>query len=173
MDAIFTETPCFRTTSELFNMIENDINRFGGPGWFKQELQLPEAPDEPLTLCLRNIEACTNYMASRPDFKGQIDFEPQVIFELDDTTQIFGEMSSAHRWHEILKEAGQHEDAALGGIIFGSDITHLMNYSGDVKVHALYISLANIHKDVRSRTSRHTWMLVAYIPISKWEITLA
>lgn len=34
------------------------------------------------------------------------------------------------------------------------------------------MSLGNISKDVRSRTSRHAWVLVAYIPTSKWEVTL-
>lgn len=57
--------------------------------------------------------------------------------------------------------------------MFGSDVTHLSNHAGDVKVHGFYMSLGNIHKDVRNRTSRRVWMLVGYIPISKWEHTLA
>ncbi|KAG8692126.1 hypothetical protein FRC08_009996 [Ceratobasidium sp. 394] len=172
MDGIFAETPCFRSASELFEMVENNINGFGGPKWFEQEITLPEAPEEPLTLYLHNIEESADYLAGRPDFAGDIDFEPQVIFELDDKTQIINQMPMGHRWHEILRAAGQHEDAALGGILFGSDITHLTHYAGDVKVHAFYISLANIHKEVRSHTSRRAWMLVAYIPICKWEKTI-
>ncbi|KAG8708297.1 hypothetical protein FRC11_006580, partial [Ceratobasidium sp. 423] len=70
------------------------------------------------------------------------------------------------------RDAGLDPDAALGGILFGSDKTHLTHYTGDIKVHALYASLGNIKKDVRAQTSKRAWMLVAYIPICKWEATL-
>jgi hypothetical protein len=40
-------------------------------------------------------------------------------------------------------------------------------------VHALYMSLGNIDKDVRSHISNGAWILVAYIPKSKFELTLA
>lgn len=75
----------------------------------------------------------------------------------------------------VLKQeaANQNPSAALGGLIFGSDATHLTHYSGDVKVHALYASLGNINKEVRAQTSKRAWMLVAYIPICKWEKTMA
>ncbi|KAG9078838.1 hypothetical protein FS749_009099, partial [Ceratobasidium sp. UAMH 11750] len=173
MDGILAETPCFRTAAELFNMIEHNIVGFGGPEWFEQDITLPEAPNEPLTLFLRDLEDCADYLANRPDLAGEIEFQPQVVFEPDDTTQVFGEMFTAHNWHALLELANLHPDAALGGILFGSDVTHLTQYSGDVKVHALYMTLANIHKDTRNATSRRAWMLIAYIPISKWETTLA
>lgn len=72
----------------------------------------------------------------------------------------------------VQRDAGLHPDAALGGVLFGSDKTHLTHYAGDVKVHALYMSLGNIKKDVRAQTSKRAWMLIAYIPICKWEETL-
>ncbi|KAF8593421.1 hypothetical protein BDV93DRAFT_408561, partial [Ceratobasidium sp. AG-I] len=56
--------------------------------------------------------------------------------------------------------------------LFGSDATHLSNHAGDVKVHGFYMSLGNIHKDVRNKTSRRAWMLVGYIPMTKWELTM-
>jgi hypothetical protein len=60
----------------------------------------------------------------------------------------------------------------LGGIILASDKTPLLMHSGDVVAHGLYISLANIPKRVRSRNSQKAWMLVTYIPTSKWRVTL-
>lgn len=68
--------------------------------------------------------------------------------------------------------AGLHKDAAVGGVILGSDATHLTHYAGDVKVHGLYLSLGNIDKEIRAQTSKRAWILIAYIPISKWEKTL-
>lgn len=86
-------------------MIENDIKGFGGPPWFEQDIVLPEAPDEPLVMHLRNVVKCADYLLGRPDLAGEVTFQPEVIFELDDQTQIIGEMFSAHQWHEILVSA--------------------------------------------------------------------
>ncbi|KAF8314384.1 uncharacterized protein EI90DRAFT_2835868, partial [Cantharellus anzutake] len=57
------------------------------------------------------------------------------------------------------------------GIILASDRTHLTNFTGDQKMHAVYISLGNISKNVRKRRSAHTWLLLAKIPISKFSKT--
>lgn len=172
-------------------MIEHDIVGFGGPPWFEQDITLPDAPDEPLTMYLRHIGDCADYLLGRPDLAGDVEFQPRVIFKPDDKTQVFSEMFTAHLWHILLvrvkresrveyiaefdkqKLAGQDPDAAMGGVMLGSDVTHLTHYSGDVKVHGVYVSLGNIHKDVRNHTSRRAWMLVAYIPICKWETTMA
>ncbi|KAG8778959.1 hypothetical protein FRC12_024705 [Ceratobasidium sp. 428] len=56
--------------------------------------------------------------------------------------------------------------------MLASDKTGLSMYSGDVVAHGLYMSLANIPKDVRANNSRQAWMLVAYLPTSKWPKTL-
>ncbi|KAF8594349.1 hypothetical protein BDV93DRAFT_459193, partial [Ceratobasidium sp. AG-I] len=45
-------------------------------------------------------------------------------------------------------------------------------HSGDVVAHGLYMTLANIPKRLRSKNSRRTWMLIAYIPTCKWQKTL-
>jgi hypothetical protein len=54
-----------------------------------------------------------------------------------------------------------------------SDSTRLSLFSGNAAAHVLYMSLGNIDKDVRSHISNGAWILVAYIPKSKFELTLA
>lgn len=54
-----------------------------------------------------------------------------------------------------------------------SDATQLTMFSGDVTAHGVYMSLGNIDKEVREDISEGAWMLVAYIPKSNWEKTLA
>jgi hypothetical protein len=83
-------------------MIETSFPGFGGPQWFHQDITLPEAPHETLTLYHCNIPDCAEYLLSHPDLKGAITFTPEVIFEQDDTTQIINEMFTAHWWHQIL-----------------------------------------------------------------------
>lgn len=54
-----------------------------------------------------------------------------------------------------------------------SDATQLTMFSGDVTAHGVYMSLGNIDKEVREDVSQGAWVLVAYIPKSNWEKTLA
>src|SRR5260370_24980040 len=56
-------------------------------------------------------------------------------------------------------------------IILASDKTHLTNFSGDKSMHAVYMSLGNIHKDIQRKLSAQTWLLVAKIPVSKFPHT--
>lgn len=54
------------------------------------------------------------------------------------------------------------------GIMLASDKTHLSTYSGDKNMHPVYISIANIQKDVRNKPSRQGWMLLAKLPTHKF-----
>ncbi|KAF8328381.1 uncharacterized protein EI90DRAFT_2926108, partial [Cantharellus anzutake] len=53
-------------------------------------------------------------------------------------------------------------------IILGSDKTHLTNFSGDKKMHPIYLSLGNIHKSIRNKPTKRAWCLLANLPISKF-----
>src|SRR5690606_22688427 len=50
-------------------------------------------------------------------------------------------------------------------IIFGSDETHLTNFSGDKAVWPLYISIGNLPSDIRNPPTSLGWELAALIPI--------
>ncbi|KAG8795971.1 hypothetical protein FRC12_007317 [Ceratobasidium sp. 428] len=174
MEGVLAESPNFNRACNLFSIIENDLEGFGGPEWFSQQIPPEHFPGakEDNTLFFRHVEECLDCLIARPDLAGNITFHPEVVFAGDDEIQVFSEMPTGQLWRELMERAGQHPDAAMGGVLFGSDATHLSHYSGDVKVHALYVSLGNIAKDVRAQTSKRAWMLLAYIPICKWEATL-
>ena len=50
-----------------------------------------------------------------------------------------------------------------------SDKVHLTVAQGSKECHAVYLSVANIKKALRTKISAHTWMLIAQIPIAKFE----
>lgn len=58
-------------------------------------------------------------------------------------------------------------------MLLASDATQLSTHSGDVAAHAVYMSLANLDKSTRANTSEHAWILVAYIPKSKFQHAIA
>src|SRR5258706_13976046 len=57
------------------------------------------------------------------------------------------------------------------GIILVSDHTHLTNFTGDKKMHTVYLSIGNISKDICQIHNSHAWLLVTKIPISKFSKT--
>ncbi|KAF9508178.1 hypothetical protein BS47DRAFT_1303098, partial [Hydnum rufescens UP504] len=57
------------------------------------------------------------------------------------------------------------------GIILASDKTHLMNYSGNKSMHAVYLTLRNIQNHIHQKTTHGGWMLVAKIPTLKFANT--
>ena len=79
---------------------------------------------------------------------------------------VYLEMCSGHKWSKqqvsttfrcqfaklfspwVVGKATLKVGMTLLGIILASDKMHLTNYSGDKSMHAIYMSLGNIHKDV-------------------------
>ncbi|KAF8330157.1 uncharacterized protein EI90DRAFT_2872579, partial [Cantharellus anzutake] len=59
-------------------------------------------------------------------------------------------------------------DLTILAIVLGSDKTHLTNFSGNKKMHPIYLSLGNIHKSVQNKPSKRAWIQLANLPISKF-----
>ena len=55
--------------------------------------------------------------------------------------------------------------ATLVPVLFASDATHLMNFSGDGKLWPLYMSIGNIKSSIRNRPTSYAWVPVAILPI--------
>lgn len=53
-------------------------------------------------------------------------------------------------------------------IVLASDKTHLTNFSGDQHMHAVYMSLGNIRKEIRNKVSHRAWVLLAKLPAPKF-----
>jgi len=60
------------------------------------------------------------------------------------------------------------EGATLLGAILSSDKTNISVMTGDRTAHPVLLSLANIHTDVRMKSSNHAFLLVALLPCPKF-----
>ena len=54
------------------------------------------------------------------------------------------------------------------GVVLLSDETNISIMSGNHMAHPVLISLANINACIRSKTSLHTYLLLALLPIAKF-----
>ena len=57
----------------------------------------------------------------------------------------------------------------MGLVILSSDKTHLTVGQGDKECHAVYMSCGNIKKVLRTKVGAHAWLMIAQIPIAKFE----
>jgi hypothetical protein len=53
-------------------------------------------------------------------------------------------------------------------VLLGSDKAHLTDYSGDKSAWPVYMSIGNIHSSIRNKPSVNCWILLAYIPIPRF-----
>lgn len=59
----------------------------------------------------------------------------------------------------------------LGLVLLGSDKTHLTVVQGDKECHPVYMSCGNIKKNIRTKLAARCWMMVAQVPLAKFEET--
>ncbi|KZT55277.1 hypothetical protein CALCODRAFT_437496, partial [Calocera cornea HHB12733] len=63
--------------------------------------------------------------------------------------------------------------STLAAVILASDKTQLSMFRGDKSAWPVYLSLANIHKEVRRKPSERAMVLLGYLPTSKLQLGLS
>lgn len=143
---------------------------------------------EPLTLYFRPAIDCFKLLFGNPLFSGYMDYRPRREYT-DETKgeRLYNEIMTGDRtWYlqvrrvifavDYLSCLNQHTTQkmiepgqTLGLVILSSDKTHLTVGQGDKECHAVYMSCGNIKKNLRTKVGAHCWMMIAQIPIAKFE----
>ncbi|KAI9437093.1 hypothetical protein F5148DRAFT_1278501 [Russula earlei] len=115
-----------------------------------------EPTQDHFELWYRNSLQCIEELISNPMF--------EKIYILWNT-RIYDEMWTADWWWEM------QDKIPSGGImcpvILASDKMQLSGFSGGHQAYPLYLTLGNISKSVRHKSSNHAVSLIGYIPTSK------
>jgi hypothetical protein len=77
--------------------------------------------------------------------------------------RIYNEIYTGDWWWDTQDRVP--EGGTVIPLLFGSDKTHLTNFSGDKAAWPLYMTLGNIKKDIRRQSSKRAWVLVALLPV--------
>ncbi|KAA1479646.1 hypothetical protein DENSPDRAFT_750630, partial [Dentipellis sp. KUC8613] len=126
----------FRNATQLRGRIELLP---AGPQWHYITLTVDRFPTKkPIRLFYRDGIDCLEFLFGNPAFKGHMDFDPR---------------------RDVIP-AG----ATLAGVVLSSDKTMLTNGSGNRVAHPLLMSLANIHLNVRMKSSQNSMLLAALLP---------
>ncbi|KAI1781759.1 hypothetical protein LXA43DRAFT_907812 [Ganoderma leucocontextum] len=88
----------------------------------------------------------------------------------DERDRIISEMASADWWNQISREICKtHPNTTIAPVMFASDKTQLSTLSGDKQAYPVYVTVANISKDVRRKPSARAVALLGYLPVTKLE----
>ncbi|KAI9507006.1 hypothetical protein F5148DRAFT_1276355 [Russula earlei] len=90
----------------------------------------------------------------------------QDHFELcTGNTHVYDEMWTADWWWEMQNKIPS--GGVVCPVILASDKMQLLGFPGGHQAYPLYLTLGNISKSVRRKSSNHTVSLIGYIPTSK------
>ena len=75
--------------------------------------------------------------------------------------RIYNEIYTGDWWWDTQDKVPEGGTIVL--LLFGSDKTHLTNFSGDKAAWPLYMMLGNVKKEIRGESSKRTWVLLALL----------
>ncbi|KIJ35930.1 hypothetical protein M422DRAFT_179990 [Sphaerobolus stellatus SS14] len=114
------------------------------------EITLPEAPNEPQILFYTDPIDCLKFLAQSPAFDGHQEYSPVKYFsDKELTNRVYGQINTGDAWHYYQSVISPQE--TVNPAIIASDATHVTNFSGDGKVHPVYISSGQIDADLRNQ----------------------
>ena len=145
----------FNSADELWVLFENLEFGFGSQSWTSFEI-------ESGTLWTRNLLQCIQLLLGHLPFEEHTVYGPMRIFD-SSGRRIYNEIYTGDWWWDIQDTVP--EGGTVVPLLFGSDKTHLTNFSGDKAAWPLYMTLGNIKKEIRRQSSKRAWVLVALLPV--------
>ncbi|KAG8854142.1 hypothetical protein FRB91_003976 [Serendipita sp. 411] len=159
--------PSFGSGAGLRDRIE--LLPHAGSRW-KEAKITPECgrPASSVTLLYWDPLQTIRELISRPSLAEYIEFSPKRIWsDATKTSRIYSEMTTGNWWWNI--QANLPQGSTVVPVILGSDKTHLTEFTGDKKAWPIYMSVGNISSRARRTPSKDTWIVIAYIPTTKWK----
>ncbi|KAG2092812.1 uncharacterized protein F5147DRAFT_779555 [Suillus discolor] len=121
----------------------------------------------PAVLYWQDPLECIASLFNHPLFHNRIDYMACKVYNTaEKLSRTYTEwMTGEHAWE--MQSALPH-GATLLGTILSSDKTCITALSGDHIAHPLLISIANIHMDIRLKSSSNAFLLAALLPVLKF-----
>ena len=157
----------------------------GGPEWQACDVMLHDAPEEPQIFYYRDIIKCAKYLFQMPEFNGHMEFSPRTARDGDGNI-IYHEMNTGEDWHEV--QVYKHRIGCVcrlrhfarprltSGQPSSLSFSHQTKHTSQTtpvtnQCIPVYISLGNIHKNLRRKRDSKAWLLLAKLPTGQFRRT--
>ncbi|KIJ64110.1 hypothetical protein HYDPIDRAFT_91168 [Hydnomerulius pinastri MD-312] len=163
--------PSFKNKDHLYDFMDALPH---GVCWTSTEITLDGYRSvDPIHLIYRNGLDEVMSMFCNPIFANHMMYDPHIIY--NGAEREFGEFFTG-QYAFVLQVRGFSylcdalpEGATLVPIILASDKTPVTSHSGGLEMHPLFVTIANIHSDVRMKATAHAWSCIAFMPIPTFE----
>ncbi|KAI0704544.1 hypothetical protein C8Q76DRAFT_630995 [Earliella scabrosa] len=156
----------FRNSRELNEIIDKKLSS-GRPRFTRRELIVA---GEAFEVFYRDVLQCIRALYGDPEFTGILVFTPERHYaDPDHTIRVYFDMHTGRWWWDTQKEIEKRKPGAtIIPVILSSDKTQLTLF-GSKTAYPVYLTIGNLPKDVRRKSSRRGQILLAYLPASRLE----
>ncbi|EGO18433.1 hypothetical protein SERLADRAFT_444104 [Serpula lacrymans var. lacrymans S7.9] len=158
--------PSFSSVHTLFFWIESLPS---GSRWQLQEIKVEGYKTaKPMILLWRDGLEVARHLFANPVFANHIDLDPKNVFvDYNKVEKEYGEFMTAEYAWECQAELPF--GATLLGMIGASDKTVVTRGTGGLEMHPIFLTLANIHSEVRMKATSHAWLCAGFLSIPKFD----
>ncbi|KAI6004502.1 hypothetical protein F5J12DRAFT_906129 [Pisolithus orientalis] len=127
---------------------------------FHSAKELLSQLDEPVYLYWHDALEVMQDIFGNPVFVKHMEYNPYHIFER--MGQEYGEWTSGDEAYQIQDQLPK--GTTIIPIVLASDKAPVMQMTGDIKMHPLFLMITNINSEFCMKATSHTWSCIAYTP---------
>ncbi|KAG8734101.1 hypothetical protein FRC10_011942 [Ceratobasidium sp. 414] len=142
-----------------------------GPGWEVYEIvtKMAGQTNKKSYLFTRNIVDVVLDIMANLAFKDYMHYTPQRLWTTADRqSRVYSNPWTANWWWRTQMRIPD-KSATVVPLIIATDRTRLSVMSGGQEAYPVYISVGNIDKSVRRKSTLHAMVLLAYLPVDDFE----
>ncbi|KAG0701707.1 hypothetical protein DFH29DRAFT_982633 [Suillus ampliporus] len=118
----------------------------------------------PVNLIWRDALEVTHHIFGNPIFANHMEYDPYEI--QDNGEREYGEWMSCEHAFEIQDQLPT--GASIVPIILASDKTPVTRHTGSLEMHPTFLTIGNIHSEIRMKATSHAWACITYIPTPEY-----
>ncbi|KAI6098239.1 hypothetical protein EV401DRAFT_2148854 [Pisolithus croceorrhizus] len=164
LDWLEAQKPSFATARQLLDWMDTLPS---GPGWKVMELEVDGYKTEKkIELIFQDGLEVVESLFGNPIFCQNMSFDPLSLW--NNAEREYGEWFTAHKASRIQDTLP--EGATIIPVITASDKTPVTRHTGALKMHPLFLTIANIDSNVRMKATACAWRCVAFMPVIKFDV---
>ncbi|KAH9829113.1 uncharacterized protein C8Q71DRAFT_718714 [Rhodofomes roseus] len=153
----------FKNTKELNKLIDAGLPK--RPKFIREVL---EVDGEQYDFWVRNTMECIRVLFGSSDWAANLLVAPEKHYvDQSKTTRVYGDMHTGNWWWRLQRKIEcKTPGATVVPLIISSDKTQLTQFRNRA-CYPLYMTIGNIPKEIRRKSSRQAQLLVGYLPVTR------